>query len=286
MNIRTDLAAELRELHHDIQGISSTEQQVGRLTISHIAIRTPEAAQKIGKPCGEYATITAPPFCQDVTQADEEVQAVADELSRFLPESDGLVLVLCLGNPQITPDALGPKVAEQLLATRHITGKTAEAVGLHGLRSVAVLAPGVLGQTGMEVWEITKALVQETKPACVIVVDALAARSMDRLGCTIQISNTGISPGSGVDNARQELSSQTLGVPVLSVGVPTVVDAATLIADLSHACVQPSQKAQTLMVTPREIDLTIGRASKIVSLAINRALQPALSLEDILYLTA
>lgn len=294
MVFRTDLATELRERHTgQLTGVTSEEHEVGNLTISRIQITSEEGALKIGKPMGEYVTITVPPFSDDITAATEEVEAMAAEIGRLVGNEHGLALVVGLGNQQITPDALGPKVTAGIIATRHIKGEVARAAGLAHLRPVAALAPGVLGQTGIETSEMIAALVADIKPDCVLVVDALASRSLDRLGCTVQIANSGISPGSGVANTRRELSQKTLGVPVVSIGVPTVVDGTTLAADLTQGRELMSDqqlrerfepRGASMMVTPREIDLVIDRAAKVIALAINRALQPQMSLEDIIYL--
>ena len=171
-----------------------------------------------------------------------------------------------------------------VLATRHIQGEYARSAGLDDLRPTAVLAPGVLGQTGVESGEIVKGLCGVVSPAAVVAVDALASRSLARLGCTVQLCDTGIAPGSGVGNSRKELTETLLGVPVVAVGVPTVVDAATLARDLtggeeSEVAVAP--RGAQMMVTPREIDLLIGRASRLVAMAINAALQPAYSPADL-----
>ncbi|RPF43158.1 spore protease [Hydrogenoanaerobacterium saccharovorans] len=296
MIFRTDLAMELEEQHRSeqIPGIVSQDETVGNLTINKIQITSEEAAQKIGKPIGEYVTVTVPPFSDDVTSANEEIEAMAQQIQRLINDDKGLVLVAGLGNHQITPDALGPKVIEGIIATRHIKGEVAEAAGLSHLRPVAAIAPGVLGQTGIETGEVVSSIVKDIQPSCVVAVDALASRSLDRLGCTVQISNTGISPGSGVANTRKELSKNSLGVPVVSIGVPTVVDGTTLAGDLLQAKEMMSDeqirerfepRGAMMMVTPREIDLVIQRAAKAISLAINRALQPKMSLDDIVYLS-
>ncbi|WP_312643867.1 GPR endopeptidase [Hydrogenoanaerobacterium sp.] len=295
MNFRTDLAMELEEQHRpeQLSGITSEDETVGNLQINRIKITTEEAAQKIGKPVGEYITVTVPPFSDDVTSANDEIEAMAQQIQHLIGDDKGLALVVGLGNQQITPDALGPKVAEGIIATRHIKGEVAEAAGLSHLRPVAAIAPGVLGQTGIETGEVISSLVHDIKPSCVIAVDALASRSLDRLGCTVQIANSGISPGSGVANARKELSQKTLGVPVVSIGVPTVVDGTTLAGDLMQGREMMSDeqirerfepRGAMMMVTPREIDLVIQRAAKVIALAINRALQPQMSLDDIVYL--
>lgn len=295
MNFRTDLAMELEEQHRaaGVNGLEHSEKNVGNLEISHIRISTEEAARQIGKPVGEYVTITLPPFSDDVAAAHEEVEEIARQIARLVGDGQGLALVAGLGNQQITPDALGPRVVEGIIATRHIKKEVAAAAGLSHLRPVAAIAPGVLGQTGIETGEIIASLVSDLQPCCVIAVDALASRSLNRLGCTVQISNSGIAPGSGVANTRKELSRATLGVPVVSVGVPTVVDGTTLAGDLlsdrgglndDELRERFEPRGSAMMVTPREIDLVIQRAAKVVSLAINRALQPRLSLEDIVFL--
>jgi len=200
-----------------------------------------------------------------------------------------------LGNSEITPDAIGPLTAGKILATRHLGGEFARACGLDSLRSVAAVIPGVLGQTGIDAAELLKSVAASLKPCCLIVVDAFAARSLFRLGNTVQISDAGISPGSGVANARPQLSSETMDLPVISVGVPTVVDGATLAASLSageenkefeelRTMLEP--RGAKMMVTPREIDLLVQRAAKMVALAINCALQKDLSSEEILMLQA
>ena len=185
----------------------------------------------------------------------------------------GEALAAGLGNTEITPDALGPQSMKYILATRHITGEYARVAGLEKLRGVSVLAPGVLGQTGIEVCELLKSVVKSICPKVLIVIDALAAKELSRLGCTVQISNTGIIPGSGVGNRRQEISEKTIGIPVIAVGVPTVVDAVTLVYDLAgqEATVHP--KGEGMIVTPKEIDLLIERAAKLTGMAVNCALQ-------------
>ena len=194
-----------------------------------------------------------------------------------------------LGNTKITPDALGPKCASMIFATRHITGELLKATGLSDLRCVSAFSTGVLGDTGAESVEMIKGVVQMIKPDFVITVDALAARNVERLGTTVQMCTSGIVPGSGVGNARQEISKKTVGVPVVSIGVPTVVDAATLVLDCG-GCRDDEEalyeQTGNMMVTPREVDLMIERASKLTALAINCALQPEISPEDMLILTS
>ena len=288
-SIRTDLAMEAAQAYRPKlpQGVDMQEEEAGGLHVTTVRISSEEAGRPIGRKPGTYITIQLPALTGSVEPADDTTHLLAGKLAALLPKTGG-VLVVGLGNEQMTPDALGPQTARQVLATRHIPQDLAERTGLGGLRPVAVLAPGVLGQTGMETGEIVHSIVRDLGPSAVIVVDALASRSLSRLGNTIQISDTGISPGSGVLNSRKELSRHTLGVPVISMGIPTVVDGATLAYDLlGEAPSKPAQdSARHMMVTPRDIDAIIQRGAKHLSLAINAALQPSLSLEDISYLVS
>ncbi len=291
MVFRTDLAVEARELlKKDIGGTDYFTQKYGDITLTRLKIKTREAADKMGKPEGTYLTFDVPPFSDDFRDPTSRIKLIGKELASLLP-TRGLILVAGLGNTEITPDNLGPKTAKGVLATRHITGELARSTGLDDLRPVAVLAPGVLGQTGIETGELLYSVTQKLHPAALIVVDALASRKLDRLGCTVQVSDTGISPGSGVGNARPKIDRQTMGVPVVSMGVPTVVDAMTLAADLlgrEKVGVEEtvSPRGEPMVVTPREIDLLIDRAAKLVSMAINHALQPSFSLEDLVTLVS
>lgn len=285
MSIRTDLAIENKEqISGDISGVECETVSFDPVFITRLTVKTEEGANRLGKPIGTYITIEVPPFSDDAPTDDRLITAIKTELQRLIPKK-GDVLVIGLGNTSITPDAFGPKVAHGVLATRHITGELARSAGLGDLRGVSVLAPGVLGQTGIETGEILTGVVDRVKPSCVIAVDALASRKLSRLGCTVQMSDTGISPGSGVGNHRLRISNDTLGIPVISVGVPTVVDAITLACDLTGSecsdTVEP--RGAKMIVTPQEIDLIIDRASHAVSHSINCALQahlePSLLLE-------
>lgn len=273
MNIRTDLALEQRETKKgEISGVTSDEEKIGAITVTRIRVLSEQGAAALKKAVGDYVTVEVPPIDRHGGDWNDTVYAVSSELSKLLGEIKGTVLVVGIGNTDITPDALGPKTALGVLATRHISRELSEQLGLAGLKSVAVLSPGVLGQTGMELQEIIRGAVENIKPQAIIAVDALAARRVSRLGCTVQLSNTGISPGSGVGNARRELSRATLGIPVIAIGVPTVVDAQTLIYDLCGTT--PQENNENMIVTPREIDLMIDRAAELLSFAINISLQP------------
>ena len=238
---------------------------------------TPERAAEIGKSAGRYITAILPPLTDDEKDLEKKARVLGEYLRSLLPQN-GSVLVVGLGNEAITPDALGPRTVSMVLATRHIQGEFARSVGLDDLRPTAVLKSNVLGNTGMESGEIVQGVCHILKPAAVIAVDALVARSVERLGCTVQLSDTGISPGSGVGNNRKALNREELGVPVIGVGVPTVVDAGTLVQDLTGASSESvSPRGAQMMVTPREIDLMIARASQLIAMTIHAALQPSYS---------
>ncbi len=289
MNFRTDLALERCEnlARKDLEGILVESYDSNGATVTRIEVMNKTGAETIGKPQGRYVTVEVAPFAKHAQFIDKSLDAVKEEIRRMLP-GKGSVLVAGLGNSKITPDALGPKCASMIFATRHITGELLKETGFEGLRSVSAFSTGVLGETGAEAGEMIKGVVETLKPDTVITVDALAARNVNRLGTTIQMCNTGIVPGSGVGNARLEISERTIGVPVISIGVPTVVDAATLISDFAQGINESDipEQAENMMVTPREVDMMIERAAKLTSLAINCALQPGIAPEDMLILTA
>lgn len=290
MNFRTDLALERCEFlgKKSLEGIEIDSFRAHKAKVTRIDVLDEEGSTAVGKPVGRYVTVEVSPFAKHAQFIDESLSALTDEIKRIIPP-EGSVLVAGLGNTKITPDALGPKCASMIFATRHITGELLKATGLSNLRCVSAFSTGVLGDTGAESVEMIKGVVQMIKPDFVITVDALAARNVERLGTTVQMCNTGIVPGSGVGNSRQEISEKTVGVPVISIGVPTVVDAATLVLDCG-GCRDDEQELyeQTgnMMVTPREVDLMIERASKLTALAVNCALQPDISPEDMLILTS
>ena len=236
-----------------------------------------------------YVTLEVKSISDHLDSSNGLLTQISEELRTLLPKH-GPVLVAGLGNRAITPDALGPLAVEKVMATRHIKGELARVTGLDKLRPVAVVSPGVLGCTGIEAFELLEALVKETKPSAVIAIDALAARSPSRLGCTVQLCSAGISPGAGVGNSRPRIDQSTLGVPVIGMGIPTVVDAATLAADLlggesQDALEKVEPRGAPMMVTPREIDLIISRGARILGMAVNRALNPDLSIEEFEELT-
>lgn len=267
MFFRTDLALEITE----------PSRQVKREQDGCVITRIDEEGNT-------YITLEVESISDHLDSDNALLKLTAEELSALLPKEGG-VLVAGLGNRNITPDALGPLTAEKILATRHIKGELARVTGLDNLRPVAVVSPGVLGCTGIEAFELIKAVVNELHPAVVIAIDALAARSPSRLGCTIQLCSAGISPGAGVGNSRPRIDESTLGTPVISMGIPTVVDAATLAADLLGGDTQGIEdkiepRGAIMMVTPREIDLIISRGARLLGMGINVALNPTLSIED------
>ncbi|MBS7174578.1 GPR endopeptidase [Massiliimalia timonensis] len=287
MSIRTDLAIECIDFAKEAlpKGVHTTRMEENGITVNTVEIRDEEAAEQLSKPVGRYVTIETSGFEAVSAQFEAEVQVIAQQIRTFLPQKGRSFLIVGLGNSDITPDALGPQAVRYIFTTRHIGREMAERLNMPDLSAVSAIAPGVLGQTGMETAEIVTALCGQIKPDLAIVIDALASGSVARLGSTIQLSNTGISPGSGVLNKRKELSRATLGVPVLSIGVPTVVDLGTIVRELSDRPAA-SSAGETMMVTPRGIDNLIEHASKSIAYAINMALQPSLSLEEIAALTA
>ena len=286
MDFRTDLALERRELLKDSvpQGVTSESYEKNSIKFTKIKITDESGAKSIGKPVGSYVTAEIQSLVKGAVLDEATIEAIGNELRQLLPKK-GEVLVVGLGNTDITPDAIGPATVEMVLATRHITDELSKSIGLGNLRPVAGFIPGVLGKTGLETAESIKGIVKTINPSAVIVVDALAARRLGRLGNTIQMSDTGIIPGSGVGNARAAVNKESLGVPVISVGIPTVVDAQTLVNDLTDDKKEISrQENKEMIITPREIDLVVDRASKIIAVSINKALQPHLTVDEILML--
>ena len=286
--LRTDLALEARELWQrsaafstNVEGVLHAEQVKDGIPVTTVEIRSEEGAKAIGKPKGRYVTLSL----EDVQHRDSSafprtVRIIAEELGAFLKGMDGgrPVLVAGLGNRFITPDALGPGAHRNMLVTRHLVREMPEQFGY--LRPVASLAAEVLGNTGVESGEVVRAVCERIQPACVIAVDALASRSVERLCRTVQISDAGIAPGSGVGNHRFALNEESLGVPVIAIGVPTVVDAATLAADLTGQDKRP-EEGRTLMVTPRDIDRQVADLSKLLGYGISLALQPQMTVAEL-----
>jgi len=307
--VRTDLALEARESYEEddvrIRGVKIQEEEDPEKEIytTVVKIETENGAKAMGKPVGTYITLEAP----NLSDADEgyhrEVsEEVARRLLQLMGDTRKSVLIVGLGNREVTPDALGPNVVNNLQITRHIIREFGRASLRSGREtSVSAIVPGVMAQTGMETLEIIKGVVEETRPELVVVIDALAARSTKRLNRTIQITDTGINPGSGVGNHRQGISRELLGVPVIAIGVPTVVDAATIVNDTMENLVEAmdateemrqlggvmgtldkaekyemireliSPHLNTMFVTPKDIDDTVKRLSYTISEGLNLA---------------
>lgn len=292
-SVRTDLAMENIGEDASLPGVDVHRWEESDIQLSEVVIRSEEAARQLGKPCGSYLTLE----CRLLAEHDPDARIamanlLGEELSRLLAPSDGApVLVVGLGNREVTPDSLGPAAVAKTLVTRHmLSGPYARS----GLRSVCAIAPGVLGVTGVETVEMVESLARKLHPRAVLCVDSLAARDSARIGCTVQISNTGIQPGSGVGNHRRALTRESLGVEVIAVGVPTVIYAATLARDAfallsGDAGEQHEEALQAmedelldtelghLIVTPRDIDAIVKNCATMIAGGINRALQPELS---------
>lgn len=284
LEYRTDLALERAELagKERLRGLSRRESR-GDITKTTVIEITDESTSKaLGKPCGKYITIETP-LNYESTCFDERLDAVIKSVRELLPEKNGLVLVAGVGNPDITSDALGPFFASRIFTTRHLSGEIKKEIGFLGeLRPVAAVSTGVLGQTGLESSEYIRCIASGIKPSCVITADALASKSLSRLGCTIQLSNTGISPGSGVGNARKRIDEEYIGVPVIAIGVPTVVSVSALAAELSGG--EGGERLHgmsDMIVTPKDIDILIKNASQLLAFGVNCALQSSLSPEEI-----
>lgn len=292
---RTDLALEAKELWTEsaeketkLEGVRARDSLREGYQVTTVDILDEQGASSLGKPVGSYVTVQLDALARREEDAfGRAARALAAELGALLGLEPGApALVVGLGNRAITPDNIGPKAADQTMVTRHLVERVPEHFG--SFRPVAALAAGVLGTTGMESGEVVRAVAEQIKPACVVAVDALASRSLRRVCRTIQLADTGITPGSGVGNARAALNAETLGVPVIAVGVPTVVDAATLTCDvlaeagkgeLNPAALQGA--GDGLIVTPKDIDTQVHDLAKVIGYGINLALHTGLTIEDV-----
>ena len=307
-NFRTDLALERRDIYqkinklNEIDGVESTEEEINEnIKVSRVKISNENGEQAIGKPKGTYVTIDVKKL---KIAGEEEIQKTSEVLTKEIKtiidshiEKQGEILIVGLGNIYVTPDALGPKVINEIDVTRHIINYLPQYVE-EGTRAVSAISPGVLGTTGIETVEILKGIVDNVKPKLLIVIDALASRSIDRISSTIQLSDTGIVPGAGVGNTRQEISQNSLGIPVIALGIPTVVELATLVSDGIDIFINRLQeKAESneylnklqqndkyeevkealnvgeynMIVTPKEIDDLIENMKDIIARGINYA---------------
>ncbi|MCR4429831.1 MAG: GPR endopeptidase [Tepidanaerobacteraceae bacterium] len=315
--MRTDLAIEARELTGggELAGVQVETEKSDEMTISRVRIENEAGAEAMGKPIGYYVTLEVPRLKErDPVLAEEVSKNMAEELKNMieLPE-DATILVIGLGNWNVTPDSLGPKVISRLIITRHLMEMMPDKYSTkNGIRPICALAPGVLGITGIETGEIIRGLVEKIRPKLIIAIDALAARSMERISTTIQISDTGVYPGSGIGNRRMGITEETMGVKIVAIGVPTVVDAATMANDtldmligqftrqarpgsefyrmlqeldkeekyrLIHEVLSPF--VGQLVVTPKEIDSLIDNTARTLAGGLNLALHPGISYEEV-----
>lgn len=324
-NRRTDLVIEAHEIfmnssqareqaqeHESPPGVEVENAGDEDVKITRVRITSPTGEQAIGKPMGNYVTLEIPQLKDNHPDVNQKtIDVMSSELKAILNlKPDATILVVGLGNWNVTPDALGPKVISHLMVTRHLLEYVPEHVD-EGVKPVCAISPGVMGITGIETGEIVKGVVERIKPDALIAIDALAARNMERVSTTIQIADTGIAPGGGVGNKRMELSKATLGMPVVAIGVPTVVDAATLTNDAMNLIIDslmqeaPSDSSfystlknidreekyelikqaldpfvGQLIVTPKEIDDIISRVSKVVANGLNMALHEGIGMQQ------
>lgn len=281
---RTDLALEARELSGEPEEVDCQEGESQGFPLTTVHVTGDRGAKAMGKPVGVYHTLDLTGLGRREEAAfPRAVAALAALVAPLLPQEQGEVLVVGLGNRAITPDAVGPKAADRTLVTRHLIGMAPEHFG--AFRPVSALAAGVLGTTGVESGELVKAVADRLRPKAVIAVDALCARRVERLCTTVQVCDSGIAPGSGVGNHRLALNRESLGVPVIAVGVPTVVDGATLCADILEETGRETEREElanapgaTLMVTPKDIDQRVEDMAKVIGYGVSLALQPQLDL--------
>ena len=319
-SVRTDLAIEARELAQQnaqeadrLDGVDVSTKKDPDYFLTHVRIHSEEGSRLMGKPKGDYITLESEMLKENNTECHEKIIKILAENIHSLVEieKDACILVAGLGNWNITPDALGPKVVSKILVTRHLQGTLPEEIE-ESVRPVAAVSPGVMGITGIETGEILKGIVEKVNPDLLIAIDALAARRSSRINAAIQLSNTGIAPGAGVGNKRMMLDQDSLGIPVIAIGVPTVVDAATLVNDTMD-CILNEMMTQTengsdfyktlqsleqeekyqmitnilgpytgnMFVTPKEVDAVIDRLANIIANSINIALHPGVTMEDI-----
>lgn len=299
-NIRTDLAIENREvyrkaekLENEIPGVETSVEQVSEdFKITEVKILSEEGAKALDKPIGSYYTLEADNLTLGIESLNEQVENKMMEILKKLMklEANDTVLIVGLGNEDVTPDSIGPKVVSKIDITSHLIKYVPEYIK-EGTRAVSAIVPGVLGTTGIETSDIIKAIAEKVQPDKIIVIDALAARNIKRIKNTIQISDTGIAPGSGVGNNRQRINEELLGIPVIAVGVPTVVDSKTIVSDVIEGIIEKDNVAQNQkeqyydfienmlpgiennsMVTPNEIDEVVENISTILANGINMAL--------------
>ena len=315
----TDLAIEIAENitteATEIEGVEVGHEQcdLSDTTVTNVRITNEKGAEAMGKPIGSYITLESGHIKENDIDAHEKIISILSKYIKYLcPDKEQpTVLVIGLGNRDVTPDSLGPKVVSKILVTRHIKNTVPEDIN-NAVTSVAALAPGVMGITGIETLEVVKGVTERVKPDIVIAIDALAARRVSRVNATIQLSDTGVAPGAGIGNRRKTLDEETLGVPVIAIGVPTVVDAATMANDAIDRMLETMKSgankgsrfydmlselaeeekyslikevlepySENMFVTPKEVDAVIENLVNIISNSINIAVHPGITQEDI-----
>ena len=319
-SVRTDLAIEARELAQQnaqeadrLDGVDVSTKEDPDYFLTHVRIHSEEGSRLMGKPKGDYITLESEKLKENDAECHEKIIKILAENIRSLVKfgEDDCILVAGLGNWNITPDALGPKVVSKILVTRHLQGTLPEVIE-ETVRPVAAVSPGVMGITGIETGEILKGIVDKLHPSLLIAIDALAARRSNRINAAIQMSDTGVAPGAGVGNQRMMLDKESLGIPVIAIGVPTVVDAATLVNDtmdrILEEMMQQTEKGSefyktlqsleqeekyqmiadilgpytgNMFVTPKEVDAVVDRLANIIANAVNIAIHPGVTMEDI-----
>ncbi len=306
-NLFTDLAVEASSMvrgaeNREISGVEEKVENLEHIKINYIKILNSDGAKKVGKPVGNYITIQSPPLkINDPYVRDEIISAISKYLGEIIAprlQTDAGVLLVGLGNWHAVADSLGPKFIEYSPITRHYHQHAKEAL-VQGMRPTSGIAPGVLGVTGLETFEVIKGIVEKTGPQLIIVVDALAAQQVERIGTSIQISDTGIQPGGGVGNARHALTQESLGVPVIAIGCPTIVNAVVIANQairefcLNSGAMYNENKALqsikttlanfggSLAVTPKEIDEIIENSARIIAMGVAQALFPGIEIEQL-----
>lgn len=315
----TDLAIEIAEnittKATEIDGVEIAKEScdISDTVVTMVKVTNSKGAEVMGKPIGNYVTLESNLIKENDKEIHEEIIKILSKYIKFLCpfNENSTILVVGLGNSHITPDSLGPKVIDRILVTRHIRDTVPEDIA-GSVSSVAAIAPGVMGITGIETVEIVKGITERIKPDIVIAIDALAARKVSRVNSTIQLSDTGVAPGAGVGNKRKTLDEESLGVPVIAIGVPTVVDAATLANDTLERMIEAMMAeadersefygmlekmaedekyqlicevlnpyAENMFVTPKEVDAVIENLVNIIANGINIALHPGIDNGDI-----
>ncbi len=273
----------------EIEGVIVKKEEILGKKVTRVFVETAEAGRKIGKPMGAYTTIEIPNENPSILEElEENAKVIGNEIRAMMGDyKKGTVMVVGLGNREVTPDALGPNVADKIIVTRHLLKIMPEEFE-DNFVSVCAVAPSVMGMTGIESYDIIEGIIKKVKPICLIVVDALSAGGVERLGNTFQICDSGITPGAGVSNKRKELSEKKLKIPVIAVGVPTIVDGGVLAASIMEKMgeqgvekIKILQGGEGMMVTPKEIDSLIKNLTTVISTSINMAIQEGITVAEI-----